>query len=194
VRNRLSLVAALVASAAASVVALALGEPIARAALPMCPTQSQLERHGATGGEVTSGPQMSTGEFPLTATLRVPDKQCSYQGTLSLLLVYWQLSTSAEGAAKAHFAYECKLKSCTVFLTKGVNSVVVSSPGKKTKITSEPTLVETVIGGSVNGEATVSNPPSSAEDCDQLARALYSFLAGRGPFASGDILEQFGCP
>jgi hypothetical protein len=188
------LVAALAATAAASVVAV--GVPAARAALPACPTQSQLEQHGATASEVSSPPQLSTGTFPVAANLNVPDEQCSYQGTLSLLLLYWGLSPAQLAVAKEHFQYLCKQKKCTVYLNKGSNTELSTSPGGKTKTTSRPTLVEVVIAGSLNGEATVVNPPTSHAPCDKLAHLLFGFFAGVSPVGkeSTTLLEDFDCP
>jgi hypothetical protein len=193
VRRRFGLVSATAATGALAFV-VGVGASAPPAALPVCPTQRQLEQDGATASEVSSPPQMSTGTFPVAANLTVPDEQCSYQGTLSLLLLYWQLSPAQLAKAKAHFQYLCKLQKCTVFLNKGSNTVVISSPGGRTKTKSVPTLNEVILTGKVNGEASTSNPPSSTARCDELARTLYSFVVGAGPQSTRDILEEFDCP
>jgi hypothetical protein len=186
----------LVASVLAAVVGavlLGLAVPVAAAALPTCPTQKQLQQRGATAAEVSSAPQESTGTFPVAPHLTVPDEQCSYQGTLGLLLAFWQISNPQQAAAKQHFAYECKLKSCTIFLARGVNVVATSSGGKMTT-RRLPTLTEVVLNGKVSGEASTANPPPSSAHCDELARTLYSFLTGVGPRNTPDILEEATCP
>ncbi|HMD52750.1 MAG TPA: hypothetical protein VKG62_08535 [Solirubrobacteraceae bacterium] len=93
-------------------------------------------------------------------------------------------------------AYLCKLKKCTVYLTKGSNTFVTTSPGGTTQTKSEPTLVEVVIAGSVNGEATATNPPRSHERCDELAHVLFVYFAGRAPVGKGmgTLTEEFDCP
>jgi hypothetical protein len=179
-------VALAVAVAFASV---ALDAPVAGAAFPSCPSQKQLKQRGATAAEVASGPQESTGTFAIAANLSVPDEQCSYQGASGLILMFWQLTKAQQKIAAEHFAYECKVKSCSIFLAQGSN--VVMSPGGKTK--SLPTLNEVVLG-KVNGEAMARDPSSSSPHCDELARALYSFVVGAGPPNTPDLLEELSCP
>jgi hypothetical protein len=167
--------------------------------LPACPTQKQLEARGATAGEVTAAAQMSTGKFPLTSTLIVSDEQCSYPGALGLLLVFWHLTPTQQAAAKAHLAYECKRKPCSVFVSKGQNTsttVTVGSGGSssgKAKGTTVTTLNEIVITAAVQGEATAKNPPKAAIPCDALARALYGFVAQASPIGQKHILEEAAC-
>jgi hypothetical protein len=184
-------VAVLVIAIGVGFASIVVDAPIAGAAFPSCPTQKQLEQRGATAAEVASEPQMSTGKFPIAANVVVPDQQCSYQGSWALILLYWQLTKAQESLAKAHFAYECKVKSCTVYLARGTNVVTNSSPGGKT--TTLPTLNEVVLG-KVNGEAMARNPSSSNARCDELARTLYSFVVGAGPQNTPDILEELVCP
>jgi hypothetical protein len=181
-----------VTAIAVGLASVAVDAPVAVAAFPACPTAKQLQQRGATATEVTSGPQASTGKASITSTVVVPDQQCSYPGSWALLLVYWELTKAQEAAARAHFAYECKLKSCNIFLTRGSN-VVMSSSGGKTTTKSLPTLNEVVLG-KVNGEASTANPPASSSRCDELARTLYSFVVGAGPQYTHDILEEFTCP
>jgi hypothetical protein len=197
-RMRFGLVGAVAATAVVSALVVGASASAAPAAFPPCPTQSQLAHLGATAGEVSSPPQMSTGTFPVAAGLTVPDEQCSYQGTLLLLLVYWGLPPTQLAAAKAHFQFECRLKNknCTVFLNRGSNTIVSSTPGGATKTKSEPTLAEVVIAGSLNGEATATNPPTSHARCDTLAQALFGFLAAGGPAGkeTASLRQDFSCP
>jgi hypothetical protein len=189
--------AALAAAIAASVGALAPGASGVRLALPACPTQTQLDRRGAAAGDVSSPPQETTGKFPVTAALLVPYEQCSYQGKFSLLLVYWLLSPEQQAVAKAHFAYECRQKqACTVYLTRGTNTVVRTSPGGKATTKDEPTLAEVVISSSLSGEATATNPPAARTRCDELAHVLFGLLAGGAPVGKNvsSFRDDFDCP
>jgi hypothetical protein len=187
----------LTAVAVLCAVALGLCGSGGRAALPVCPTQKQLEQRGATASEVSSAPQTSTENFPITSTLTAPVVQCSYQGSLTLLLLYWQLSPAQQPVAKAHFAFECQQKTpCTIFLAKGSNTVVETTPGGQTTTKQRPTLNEVVIAGSLNGEAEATNPPSSHARCDELAQTLFGFFAGGATVGKKTALlrAEFDCP
>jgi hypothetical protein len=193
-KTRCSFVAAVGVTTAISVLALGLGASAAHAAaFRPCPTQQQLEQRGATAAEVSTAPQTSTGTFSVAQGLNAPDEQCSYQGTLHLLLMFWRLAPSQKEVALKHFAYECKRKPCTVFLTKGVNTVVVSSPGGKTKTKSVPTLNEVVISGNVTGEA-ITEEVNATTQCDVLAAALYGWLVGGArPGANSSLRDELSC-
>ncbi|HEY4413457.1 MAG TPA: hypothetical protein VGN06_10710, partial [Gaiellaceae bacterium] len=139
----------------------------------MCPTQQQLISRGATKAEVTSAPpQVSTGTFPITATVSVPDEQCRYQGSWLLGIIYWHMSRAQEAAAANHFKYECKGKSCTVFVSSGVN-VEATTTGGKTKTKSVPTLNEVILGGGVTGEVSAIRFATDAAPCEVFADVLY---------------------
>lgn len=185
----------LVALSASSAAVLALAAPSARAGLPPCPAQKQLEARGATAAEVSSPAAMSTGTFPLAGNLTVPDEQCSYQGALGLLLVFWHLTPRQQKIAQAHLQYECKAtgKKCAVFVSEGssISSSVDAATGK-TKNTTEKTLEVIVTSGKVEGEATAKNPPKSVKPCDLLATALYSFL-GVEFQQGGTLLDELRC-
>jgi hypothetical protein len=181
-----------VALAIASAILVAVGAPSAHAAFPPCPTQTQLEQRGATSGEVSSAAQPSTGTFHVTQGLSVPDEQCSYQGSWLLLILYWQLTSAQQAAAKQHFAYECKKKNCSVYLSNGTNTI---SNGTTTKTVR--TLNEVVLGAQVNGEATTTNPPPHGKSCDRLARTLYKVLDNRSRSPSERAFlasDYFNCP
>ena len=193
--NRLTrtgvIVAAAIVVGIATYFAFAASAVAARAAaFPNCPTQQQLVKRGATKTEVQSAPQVSTGTFPLTAKLTVPDEQCRYQGSWLLTIVYWHVSRVQLAAAISHFLYECKTKNCSVFVSKGAN-VESTTTGGKTTTKSVPTLNEVVLGGRVTGEASAvyrsPDPP-----CDVFADVLYFVLAGATPTRS--ISPQVRCP
>lgn len=135
---------------------------------------------------------MSTGTFPVAQGLLVPDEQCSYPGPWNLSIVYWELKPGQVAAAKKHFAYECKLKSCKAYVFSGTNTVVSTGTNGATTTKTVKTFDEVVILGSVNGEANVDKPPTSASGCAQLGSMLFSFVAGR-KFV-GNTLQAFPCP
>ena len=186
---------ALVFLAAISIASVAASAaPGARAGLPPCPTQAQLAARGAKPGQVTSPAQTSTGTFPLTATVIVPDEQCSYQGVLGLLIVYFHLTPAQAAAVQAHLAYECrKGQKCTSFAMTGSNTQVTTdaATGKETtKVVSTLNVIDTA--GAVQGEVSAKFAPVSAYQCQVVATALWAF--GGGSPVNGHNLGDLLCP
>jgi len=186
----------LAALAAASVAALAAGTPVVRAAFLPCPTQKQLEAHGAKASQVSSPAQVSTGKFPLTSTVIVPDEQCSYQGTLGLLLVYFHLTPQQAAAVQAHLAYECarKNKKCTAFVSKGTNVISTTNAATGQVTTKQVSTLNVIVtSGPVEGEASARFAPVSDRQCSVIAAAFWVYLGSANPVKGPNLGDQLTC-